>query len=271
VAANGDVPSRSENVAAYAAATLATLVWVGTTLPGVVPVDPAAPADSATPMVRQTLLLIPALLLLVAGPVATVLARAAVTIRALLACGVAFVGLFAAGALLSMHPSDPVQRGIVGLFALVGVLAIRDAVVTVRRAGSGETAEASSGESSPPPGADLRLAIAILVLLAPSSLLAIPDLERASFVAPFAFVAIGGIGERFARRSSGLRLTSAILYALLSAHVVVTLRFALYEGGEDVTRWTWCGWATALLGAALLAANGAWVAILLRHRRRAPS
>ena len=82
-------PGRIETSLAYAGAALSSLVWVGCVVPGVrVPVG--EPDDAWTPMGLNPLLLVPALLVLVAGPVAAVLARGVAAHRSLLAAGDAF-------------------------------------------------------------------------------------------------------------------------------------------------------------------------------------
>jgi hypothetical protein len=269
VAPHDDRPSRAETVVAYAAATIATLVWTASVLPGVHLADPAVSDDLAAPMLRGPLLILPALLLLVAGPVTTVITRGAVGLRALLAAGDAFVALFAAAALAGTRTGDPARWAFAGVLALIGAVAVRDTVLALRASqpeAPWDGSDAPPGEPPPPRWADLRLAFALLVLLTPASLLARAGLERASLLAPFGYVAVSAFGARFARGPQGLRLTASVLFALLALHLLVTLRLVMREDGVGVASWTWCGWATVGLAAALFAATAARVVILLRRR-----
>jgi hypothetical protein len=273
VAPPDDRPTRAENVAAYAAATLATLVWTASVLPGVHLDDPAASDDLAAPMLRGPLLILPALLLLVAGPVTTVIARGVVGLRALLAAGDAFVALFAAAALAGTRSSDHARWVFAAVLLLIGVVAVRDTVLAFRvaeRDPGPDGLEPAPSDAPPPRWADLRLALAILVLLTPPSLLAVADLERASLLALFGYVAISAFGARSSRGPAGLRLTASVLFAALALHLLVTVSFVLRREGEGPSRWTWCGWATVALSWALLVATLARVAILVR-RRGSPS
>src|SRR5438876_11425271 len=136
------VPGRLETSLAYAGAALSSLVWVGCVMPGI-RVPPGMSDDAATPMGLGALFIVPALLLLVAGPVAAVLARGIVASRALLAAGDAFVTWFVAGVVFFAS-----SRG-TGILLLVlallgmGAVAVRDTLV-VLRAG----AEAPPGEEA---------------------------------------------------------------------------------------------------------------------------
>jgi hypothetical protein len=275
VAPPDDRPTRAENVAAYAAATLATLVWTASVLPGVHVDDPSVSDDLAAPMLRGPLLILPALLLLVAGPVTTVITHGVVGLRALLAAGDAFVALFAAAALAGTRSSDHARWVFAAVLLLIGAVAVRDTVLAFRVSQpepdpGPDGVEPASPDAPPPRWADLRLALAILVLLTPPSLLAVADLERASLLALFGYVAISAFGARSSRGPAGLRLTASVLFAALALHLLVTVSFVLRREGEGPARWTWCGWATVALSWALLVATLARVAILVR-RRRAPA
>jgi hypothetical protein len=267
VAPHDDRPTSAESAVAYAAATLATLVWTASVLPGVHLSDPTVSDDLAAPMLRGPLLILPALLLLVAGPVTTIITHGAVGLRALLAAGDAFVALFAAVAVAATRSGDPWRWAFAGVLALIGAVALRDTVLVLRV----EEPQAphydevtSSGAVPAPRWADLRLAFALLVLLTPTWFLAKEELERASLLAPFGYIAVSAFGARFSRGSKGLRLTASILFTLLSLHLLVSLRFVMHEDGATIARWTWCGWATVVLATTLLAANVARVLILLR-------
>lgn len=269
MAAPFDLPSRGEYVAAYSAATLASLVWVGTVLPGVHLAAPGAADDETAPMLRASYLLIPALLLLVAGPVTAVLARWITGLRALLASGTVFVALYCAGGFAASAQRDTGPWIAAGILALIGLLALRDVVRLLRQVpapaevpGSDPAAESSP---KPAPGVDVRLALSLLALLTPAWLVAQADRERGSLLAPFVYLAVSAVGERFARRPATLRMTAAIVMALLSAHTLVTLRWALMRDGNGFTRWTWCGWTTLALAAAMFVVNVMWAVVSARR------
>jgi hypothetical protein len=230
-------PSRLETLAAYGAAGLATLAWVGCVVPGARLADPAAPDDLATPMARGAILLLPALVLFVTGSVGTTLAHRRNALRAALAAGDAFVALYMAGAVWWTRVRDSGTTVLVLLLAVVGLLSVRSAAQALRA----------------PPGtdprrfADLRLGIAILVLAAPASLLAAPGRERASLLAPFAYVALSAAGARIARTVVSLRLTAAILMTVIAAHLVVAIHYVLrgaLPGVPASIDLTWAGHAT---------------------------
>jgi hypothetical protein len=260
-------PTRTEALAAYGLAALATLAWVACSLPagtleGRVPAD-----DAATPMHREAWLLVPALFLLVLGPVGVTLTSGRPGRSAVLAAQDAFVCLFAAGA-LTFHGGLPAGvtlqgttvRALVVLLWGVAGLSVHEAWRLVRpRAGGGE----------PPPARGLRLALALLALLLPSTLLTVPGQERASLLAPFLFVAIGAGGVRLAQTERGLRRTGAILHAALAAHVLVTLRYALYEAPPRLEVLTTTGRVTLGLAVAMLALAGVLLVLLLLPARGA--
>jgi hypothetical protein len=272
VAPHADRPTRAENFVAYAAATLATLVWTASVLPGVRLADPATSDDLAAPMLRGPLLILPALLLLVAGPVTTIITHGVVGLRALLAAGDAFVALFAAAALAGTHTGDPGRWVFAGVLFLIGAVAVRDTVVALRVAQPPVAAyseDAPEGEAPPARWADLRLAFAILALLTPPSLLARADLERGSLLAPFGYIAVSAFGARFSSGVRGLRITASVLFAMLALHLLISLRYVMSDDAT-VSGWTWCGWTTLLLATTLLAANVARVVILARSPPPAP-
>jgi hypothetical protein len=262
VATPDDLPSRPETRYAYAISVLASLVWVACVIPGVRLADPTRPDDLATPMARGALLLVPALLLLVACPIAAVLSNHPLGLRALLAWGDAFVTGYTAVALAVARPG----RVVIGLVPALGVLtlvSVRDAI----RIGRASAVEPPV--DMPPRYTDVRLACAILALLAPASLLASGTDERASWLAPFAFVAVGALGERFARTVRSLRRTFTACLAILGAHLVIAVRFSLVEGSPKTLAWTWAGRAAFGLSCAILVVSLVWLASLRRPPREA--
>jgi hypothetical protein len=233
-------PSRLETLAAYGAAGLATLVWVGCVVPGARLVDPAAPDDLATPMARGAILLLPALVLFVGGSVGTTLANRRNALRAALAAGDAFVALYMAGAVWWTRVRDPGTTVLVAILGVVGLLSVRAAAQALRAAPGTDVRRF----------ADLRLAIAILVLAAPASLLAAPGEERASLLAPFAYVAVSAAGARVARTVVSLRLTAAVLMTVIAAHLVIAIHWVLrasMPGLPETVGLTWEGRTTLAL------------------------
>ncbi len=266
-----DLPSRAETVVAYAAATLASLVWVGTVLPGVRLSPPGMADDESAPMVRASFLLIPALLLLVAGPVTTLLARGFAGMRSLLAAGTAFVALYSGGSFAASGSKDPVMLVAAGVLLAIGLLAVRDVVAVLRQApvvaeDSAAEAAAEGATPKPAPSVDLRLALSLLALLAPAWFVAQAGGARGSLMAPFVYLTASALGERFALRPAALRFTAAVLMALLAAHTFAALRWALARDGEGMDRWTWCGWTTLALSVAVFGANVLWAFLIMRRR-----
>ena len=254
---------------AYAGATLASLVWVGCVLPGAVLLDPATSPDAATPMARGPLLLLPALLLLVSGPVGTTLARGGTALKALLSSGEAFVTLFVTGAVWRAGMRDPAVLAASGVFFLLGCFAFADTVLTLRAVPATDAAGVTLNGAKPwfarP---DVRLAAAVLALVVPTSLISSPGHERASLLLPFVYVAISSFGCRYASTERGLRLVASILLVLVAAHLVVTIRFLLVDGSPAAGRWTWSGLTTFALALGVLAAASARVGLLCRDAWR---
>jgi hypothetical protein len=237
-----------------------TLLWVACVLPSGVAAPGGVDGDAATPMHRAAILLVPALLLLITVPAGCTLSRRRRGMRAVLASTDAFVLVYAAVALWSQSlVSDAIGRIALGLLASLGALSLIEAWRCTRPEAAAPGGRAFSG---------VRLAICMLVLIVPLQILVRPDVERASLLAPFLFVAISAGGARLARDMRGLRRTAAVLQALLAAHVVITLRFTIHRGTPtlvevgDTGRVT-MGLAFATLGTALLQ-------LVLLLRRRAP-
>jgi hypothetical protein len=249
-------PSRLETLSAYGAATLATLVWVGCVVPGARLEDASVPSDLATPMARGALLILPGLVLFVTGSVGTILATHRRALRAALAAGDAFVALYMAGAVWWTRVRDPGLTVLMAILAVVGLLSIRDGVRAIL-APPGEDARKH---------ADLRLAISLLVLVTPPSLLAYPGRERASLLAPFAYVGLSAAGARLSRTLLSLRLTSAVVMTVIAAHLVIAIHFALESGMWGVppsVGFTWTGHATVALAVGVLLLALARVAFLV--------
>src|SRR5262245_39747959 len=186
------VPRPLEVRFAYATAAAASLAWVTCVMPGARLADPAALDDLATPMHRGAIYLVPALFLLIAMPIAAVLARHAMALRGLLAWSSVFVTLYAAIAVVA---SAPRAFGWVPAVALaaVGAVSLR-APLRIGRVGS-----LDGPADIPSSAADVRVALSLLFLLTPADVLIRGSEERASLLMPFVFVAIGAVGERWSK------------------------------------------------------------------------
>jgi hypothetical protein len=200
-------------------------------------------------MHRAAILLVPALLLLITLPAGCTLSRRRRGMRALLASTDAFVLGYAAIAIWATSlVGDGPSRVALGLLVALAGLSFLEAWRCTRPAAGPPRGTAFSG---------IRLAICLLVLVMPLEVMLRPDVERASLLAPFLFVAISAAGARLARDMRGLRRTAVVLQALLAAHVAITLRFTIYRAGPEletvnVAGRVAMGLALATLGAALL-------------------
>jgi len=275
-----DLPSPRETGLAYAVATASSLVWIACVVPGVELAEGGIPNDHATPMARATMLIVPALLFLVAGPVGAVLARNIAGYRSLLAASDAFIAFYFGGALWFKGPHDTARILVsLGLVA-VGIAAVIESVRAARAGTSTEETEGEPGATpdvgdGPPLSAaeseggrgGVRLALSILILLTPASLLAEGGGERASYMAPFAFVAVSALGGRLSRTLTDLRLTTALLLVILGGHLAISVRYALNEGLPHPLRWTAAGWVAFGLTFAVLALASLWAAVLISRRR----
>lgn len=259
-----DLPTALESRLAYVAALLSTFVWVAAVMPGVVLADRALADDLASTMHRGAVFLVPTLLLLVAMPVAAVLARQPLALRGLLAWSSVFVATYTACALLASSPSGFRRIAAVAL-GVVAVAAVRDAVVLGR---------AASDDADPrgPRTADVRLAVSLLAILTPAGLLASGQDEQATWLAPFVFLAVAAAGERFAATLGVLRSTAVLCLVALGLHLVVGVRYALDVASPASAAWTAWGAATLVLAVAVLACLAGWgvVATLRARLARAP-
>ena len=263
-----DLPSPRETTLAYGTTGLASLVWIACVVPGAILADPSVASDLATPMARGALFLLPALLLLVTLPIAMLLASRPDSMRSLLASSDAFVTLFAAGILLAGRNGDT-PRLVAALALLVlCIVAVRDAF---RPAKAGPRPEADAAGVVAGGGGSLRLALAVTALLMPASLLTRGPVERASYLAPFAYVALSALGSRLAHGLVGLRLTAALLLVGVAIHQIVAIRYAVEDGVPPATGWTPAGYGALGIGALCLVITGVWSTVLaLRLRRTIP-
>ena len=255
-----EAPTRGEGLVAYVLSTLTTLLWVGCVLPAGAPVMPDMGSDAGTPVHRDAILIVPALLLLVIMPVGCTLAVRPRGMRAVLAGVDALVALYVAIALVTVgFVSDPPSIvAVVTLFALGGM-----ALVEVVRY---TTSTSDTFDQSALCGA--RLALSLLVLILPLHILMHPQVERASLLAPFVFIAISAGGSRIARHMRGLRRTAAVLQLVLAIHLGISLRYSVFRTDPAIEELYVSGKATlALSGAVVLVALGQ----LLLYFRRVPT
>lgn len=272
-----DLPSPRETSLAYGTTCVASLVWIACVIPGAVLADATLSSDLATPMARGPFLLLPALLLLVTGPIAVLLAGNADGMRSLLAAGDAFVTLFAAGILLHDRQGDTAR--LVAALALVVLLVVatRDAIRPAKagpapRDDAPRLGASGAGGVGRTGGGNLRLALAMTALLMPASLLTAHAGERASYLAPFAYVAISALGSRLAHTLVGLRLTAALLLFGVSVHQVVAIRYATEDGVPVATGWTAAGLSALALAGFVALLTSVWAVVLVaRLRRSAPA
>lgn len=230
-------PYRLEALPAYALSALTALLWVACVLPagtaiGVSSGGVSSGGDAATPIHREAILLVPALLVLIAVPTGCAISRRRRGMRAVLASMDAFVAVYAAIALWS--------EGVVFEGARVADLPLFIGSLLLLMVGGLSVFEVRRCTRSAPPEpmprmlAGLRLAICLLVLTLPLTVLVRPDVERASLLAPFFFVAVSAGGARLARDMQGLRRTAALLQLVLTAHVLVTLRYTIYRSEPHI-------------------------------------
>lgn len=263
VAPSDDLPSRRETLIAYGTSCLAALVWIACVIPGAVLADPTHSDDLATPMARAALLILPALLLLVTGPIALLIASRPEALRSLLASGDAFVTLFSVGILLH-HRRGDVGRLVAAIgLAVLFVVSVRDAVRPSRAGPPDRDAPVAQG--------GLRLALALLGLLAPASLLIRGSGEPASSLAPYAYVAISALGSRISTGVLGLRMTAALLFMAVSAHLAISIRYGLGDGVPPIDRFTAAGVAAVCIAVASFAVAACWVVELWVRLRRTAS
>ncbi len=216
-----EAPTRTEALLAYALSALTTLLWVACVLPAGSTVGTPVTSDDAVPLHRAALLLVPALLLLIATPVGLTLARRERGMRAVLATTDAFVALYVAAGLWSVGGIDDLPSAVaLLLLVVVGGLSLLETWRATRAA----------PDRREPPAllSGARLAICLLVLVAPLYVLNQADVERASLLAPFFFVAVGAAGARLARGMRGLHRTGALVQLLLAVHIFITLRYTMF-------------------------------------------
>jgi len=259
--------SRASAWPAYLLAGLTTLLWVVAALPAGVPEGGSLSDDAGTPLARQAWVLIPALVLLILGPVGMTLTTLRQGQLMLLAATDAFLALYA-GLVLTFRPEipDPLHpHGVVAVL-LVGGLWLLGALSVF------ETRRLMRGRLGPPTHGlgGLRLALCLLVLVLPAWPLLVEGQELATLLAPYLYVALSAGGARLARGSRGLARTAAILHLTLAAHVLTTLRYTILREAPRIVEPTAVGRLTLNLAWALLVVAGLQVVVNMLRRGEAP-
>ncbi|MDJ0976457.1 MAG: hypothetical protein QNJ98_18505 [Planctomycetota bacterium] len=222
-------PTRTQAFFAYLLSTLTTLLWVGCVIPAGTLADTGLLDDFATPIHREAILLVPALLLLTVLPVGFTLSRREEGVMSVLASTDAFVAFYAGIALLAQQPmTGPAAVTAIALLFSLGGLSTLEALRAMRAARDTEALVPRKLRGA-------RLALCVLVLMVPPQFLLEEDTELASWLGPFLFVAVSAAGAAFARSGRGLRFTAAILQLLLAVHVAITLRWTLLEPDGDAS------------------------------------
>lgn len=256
-------PPRDGKLLAYLIASLTTVLWLLCVLPsGVLGPDAAGlPDDMRTPMHREAVLLVPALLLLIITPVGIVLAEGKVGRLAVLAGGDAFVAGYFGTLLATQHaPHGDLAMGLVVLMLVLAGLSTYEMIRVLRRGPEARVSPLLRG---------LRLALCVLVLLVPASHMVVEGKELASLLFPFVVVGASAAGALFATAPLGLRFTASIVHALLAAHVLVTLRYTLFDAEPGFQRIDPFGYATIALAGGILLLAVVQVMLLRRRFRRA--
>ncbi len=241
-------PTRTQAFFAYLLSGVTTLLWVGCVIPAGKLVDASLLDELATPIHREAVLLVPALVLLTVLPVGFTLARREEGLMAVLASTDAFVAFYAGIALLVRQPlTGPAAVAALALLFTLGGLSTVEALRAMRAARHEHFAIPQKLRGA-------RLALCVLVLMVPAQFLLVEGTERASWLGPFLFVALSAAGARLAGSGRGLRVTAALLQVLLAVHVLITLRWSLLEsdGAEELARLGVFGTVTLALAAGVL-------------------
>ena len=235
-----DPPPRDGAFVAYAMSGLTMVLWVACVLPAGQLAEAAA-EDVATPLYREAWLLVPAMLLLIIAPVGVVLSTTRTGRLAVLALADAFIAGYAGLGLLASGFARidlPAVRGLpgveallattfavlpavlVGLLLALSFLSLYEVVRVLRGGGDARVPRLFKG---------IRLAICLLVLITPTYLLVLGERELGNLLVPFALVAVSASGAAFAQRPLSLRLTASLVHLALALHVLITLRYTIYE------------------------------------------
>jgi hypothetical protein len=261
---------------AYGISALTTLLWFACVLPAGPLAHPVGLSeDQATPLYRASLMLVPALLVLVIGPAGIVLSQgrsgriAVLTATDAFLAGYAGVVLLARldfGELVARVRARDVSVGLaveVGLILLMLVLAGLSAVELARVLRRGAERRVH------PWLRGLRLALCLFVLAIPSWLLLSQEAPLSLFLVPFLFVGASAAGATFASAPLALRRTASIVHALLAVYLLLVLKATLFHQGPAFASISAAGWATLGLAAVLFLLAFLQVVRIGRHSRLA--
>ena len=261
---NPNPPTSTSAFLAYAMSGLTMLLWVACVLPAGTLVDAGVTEDLTTPLFREAWLLVPALLLLIIAPVGMVLSTTRGGRLGVLALTDAFIagyagmGLWLSGVpvlgALNREALPPVGTLLTSvvirlpaiLVGLLLALAVLSLIETFRILRSGPDARVA------PLLKGVRLAVCTMVLITPTVLVSLGGREVASLLVPFALVAISAAGATFARAPLTLRFTASLVHLALAAHVLITLRWTLFDGDTPFATVGPIGWATLGCAAGIL-------------------
>ena len=250
---------RAQALAAYALSTLATLVWVACVLPAGPLLNGVSDTDAATPMHREALLLVPALMLLVLLPVGITLAQQRRGALAVLASTDAFVALYAAATVALLLPfEDVATRVLIIVLTAVGLLSVIEALRCMRRTERRLRRRLLRG---------LRLACCLLVIMIPAKLLLEDGVDRASLLAPFLVIAVSAGGALMFHSTAALHATSGLIQIALATHVLVTVQYTLHDQTPAFQAIAWPGYVAWMLAGALVAAAVLQWGLLLAKAR----
>lgn len=252
---------RFDAFAAYALSGLTSLLWVACVIPAGPLLDMHRIEETATPMYREAILLVPALFLLTLLPVGFTLARRTSGLTALLASTDAFVAIYAGLAFLIVkHPLD--VPGVVCV-ALLFLLATLSGLEIWR------SLSAKAGRPALAAVQGLRLALCLLILIVPSRFLLETGAERASWLGPFVLIALSAAGARLATTDRALRRTGALVQFLVAVHIAVTLRYTLLHESPLYMHLEEAGRVTLALAGVLVLFAAVQLFGLMRPKREA--
>lgn len=270
---NGTLQIRPGTRLAYAISSLTTLLWFACVLPAGPLVASGLSEDFATPMYRAAWLLVPALFVLVIGPVGIVLSQGRGGRLAVLAAtdaflagyaGIAVLGRLDMGEILghvrarNLDPRVFVEAGLILLLLVLATLSAIELVRILRR---------GPEHRVPPLLRGLRLAICLFVLVIPAGMLLGKRNDLAPLLVPFVFVGAGAAGPALGRAPLALRLTASIVHLLLAIYVLLVLRVTILDQAPHFARIGPIGQATFSLAGLLVALALLQVVRMYRRQR----
>lgn len=262
---------------AYGISALTTLLWFACVLPaGHLDAAAGLSEDFATPMHRSAWLLVPALLVLVIGPVGVVLSQGRTGRMAVLAATDAFLAGYAGIALLARldlaRVLDAVRRGAFAAWPVVeaGLIALLLVLATLSALELARVLRRGPDHPIPPLLRGLRLALCLFVLLIPAWMLFADGHDLLPLLIPFVVVGAGAAGPTFVQRPLGLRLTASVVHALLALYVLLVLRDSLFAAPPPFRTIGPIGWTTLGIAGLLTALALLQILRIAWRQRRLP-